>query len=141
MQEKSLNGRLKTLLEVLAIVGPILCLVDCIVIPLAILLLPLIGIHHVFHGIGDQLLAVIVLLICAPVIIPGFLKHRKKRVLALMALGFGMIFFASLAGETSQQHLHIVFSIAGSLMLIRANSDNKRFSKSAGKVCCDHGHV
>jgi hypothetical protein len=68
------KSRLKSAFEVLAVVGPIICLVDCIVIPIALLLLPLIGFHNVFHGIGDQVLAFLVLLLCGPSLIPGFLK-------------------------------------------------------------------
>lgn len=126
------------MLEVLAVVAPIICLVDCIVIPLALMLLPLVGVTHVFHGVGDQLLAVLVLLICAPVLIPGFLKHRRKSVLVLMSLGFGLIFFANMAGQAIDEGLHVVLSIAGSIMLIKANFDNKRFSKCS---CRHEGHA
>ncbi len=96
---KNMRNVLAKALETLAVIGPIICLVDCLVIPIAIAILPLAGMHHVFHGIGDQFLTFLVLAICAPVMLPGFFKHRRKSVLVMMGLGFGLIFFANYAGS------------------------------------------
>jgi hypothetical protein len=122
-------------LEVLAVVGPIICLIDCLVIPIALIVLPLVGINHICHGIGDQLLAFLVLAICAPTLIPSFLKHRQKSVLALMVLGFSLIFFANFAGHAIDETLHLAMSVIGSILLIKAGADNRRFNKCA----CRHG--
>lgn len=131
-QEESTN-RIKSALELLAVIGPIVCLVDCIVIPLALMVLPLVGIHQIYHGLSDQALAFVALILCAPSLIPGFLKHRRRRVLTLMAFGFGLIFVANLLGHAIDQSMHLLMTILGSLLLIKANSDNRRFSK-----CCSH---
>lgn len=124
--EKSL---FKSALELLAIVGPIICLIDCLVIPIMMAALPFVGAQHIFHGLSDQIQAIIVLCICLPVLIPGFLKHRRKRVLALMSLGFALIFFTNFAGHDIDNTLHTLITITGCLFLIKANFDNKHFSK------------
>ncbi len=131
-QEDSTN-RIKSALELLAVIGPIVCLVDCIVIPLVLIVLPLVGIHQIYHGLSDQVIAFIALILCAPSLIPGFLKHRRKRVLTLMAFGFGSIFIANFLGHVIDQSMHLLMTILGSLLLIKANADNRRFSK-----CCSH---
>lgn len=123
------TGSVRSVLETLSVVGPVICLVDCVVIPLVLALLPLSGIHHIYHGVFDQALAFIVVAICAPVIGTGFFKHRRKRVLILMSLGFGMMFFANFLGHCIDDTLHTVVTVVGSILLIKANLDNKRFSK------------
>ncbi|MBK9140976.1 MAG: MerC domain-containing protein [Candidatus Melainabacteria bacterium] len=130
------SAKLEESLAVLSIVAPIICLVDCLVIPAALVLLPAMGFHHVFHGISDQFFAIMVLLICGPVLIPGFLQHRKKRVLFLMALGFASIFLANFLSDRLDETLHLSLSVLGSACLIKANLDNKRLRKCG----CKHGH-
>ncbi|MGD9683274.1 MAG: MerC domain-containing protein [Candidatus Obscuribacterales bacterium] len=130
------SAKLEESLAVLSIVAPIICLVDCLVIPAALVLLPAMGFHHVFHGIGDQFFAILVLLICGPVLIPGFLQHRKKRVLFLMAIGFASIFLANFLSDRLDETLHLSLSVLGSACLIKANLDNKRLRKCG----CKHEH-
>ncbi len=127
---------IKAFLEVLALVAPIICLVDCIVIPIVLAVLPFVGIHHVWHGVSDQLLALIAVGICTPVILPGYFQHRRKSVLFLMAGGFSLIFFANFAGDFIDGTLHSLIAISGSALLIKANFDNKKFSKKCG--CHSH---
>ena len=136
LHNRSQDSQLKSVLEVLAVVGPIICLIDCIVIPVAVALLPLVGVQHIFHGISDQIITFIVLCICAPALLPGFLKHRKTSVLLLMGLGFGLIFCANFAGHAIDETLHTLITVTGSALLIKANLDNKRFSR--GHACCKH---
>jgi hypothetical protein len=128
------QNRLQGLCEFLAIVGPIICLIDCIVIPVALAVLPLFGMAHIFHGLSDQLLSFIVLGICAPVMIPTVLRHRNIKVLVLMCVGFVSIFFANYLniGET----LHLALSIVGSASLITAGFENRRLNRSA--CSCTH---
>jgi len=134
-QPQKSPSRLRTALEVLAVIGPIICLVDCVVIPLALMILPLVGIRQIYHGVGDQILLFVILAICMPALTLGFLKHRRKSVLALMAMGFGLIFFANLGGHLLDETIHLVVTLVGSVLLIKANLDNKRLSK-----CGCHSH-
>ncbi len=131
------TSRISSVLEFLAVVGPIICLVDCLVIPAACIALPLIGIHSICHGVGDQILTAGILALCAPGLLTRYMQHRKKRVLALAALGFALIFMANLAGVETDGTMHVAVTVIGSLLLIKANSDNKRYSKGCD---CHHQH-
>jgi hypothetical protein len=125
------------MIEVLSLVGPIICLIDCIVIPIVLFTLPLVGVHEICHGIGDQVLLLLVFAICMPTITAGFLKHRRKSVLLLMASGFVVMFFANFAGNLFDRTIHLMLSALGSLLLIKANLENKKYRGA----CCDHGHA
>jgi hypothetical protein len=127
-KEPSQSSCLTSILDVLALLGPVICLIDCLVVPIALAILPVAGVHPFFHGIGDQVLALLVLAILAPVLIPGFLRHRKKRVLALAALGFTLIFFANFLSHALDETMHVLLSIAGGLALFKANIDNRNWS-------------
>lgn len=128
---------LTKVLDILAVVAPIICLVDCIVIPVMLAVLPFIGIHQVWHGVSDQLLAMIAFCICTPAILPGYIQHRKPSVLFLMGGGFALIFLANFTGHLVDGVLHTVLAFLGSCMLIKANIENKKYSK---KCCCKHEH-
>ncbi len=141
MQKTSKNSKLVNTLEILGVLAPVLCLVDCIVVPLALLVLPFVGVTHVMHGMSDQLLTLLMVAICVPAVVPGFLKHRQVRVLALMAAGFGAIFFANIIGGAVDETVHFLLTACGSACLIKANWDNRRLSRvSASESCCSHDH-
>lgn len=136
--ERPLQDRprlVNSILETLAVVGPIICLVDCIVIPIVLAVLPFIGaagFQKVWHGVGDQLLALLVFLICTPVIIPGYIQHRKLSVILFMVAGFTFIFLANFVGTAFDESVHSILTIMGSCFLVKANWDNKRFRQT----CC-----
>ena len=141
MQKIRKNSKLVNTLEILGVLAPILCLVDCIVVPLALLVLPFVGVTHVMHGMSDQLLTLLMVAICVPAVVPGFLKHRQVRVLALMAAGFGAIFFANIIGGAVDETVHFLLTACGSACLIKANWDNRRLARvSASESCCSHDH-
>ena len=128
----------KSFLEVLAVVAPVICLVDCVVIPVILALLPFFGATgwlKIWHGVGDQFLALLVLLICTPVIVPGYIQHRKKSVLVFMAAGFTLIFLANFIGHPLDESVHTVLTLMGSCFLVKANWDNKRFRKACHSHC------
>ena len=135
----SITNRLKSALEILSVVGPIICLIDCIVIPVVLMVLPVVGVKQIFHGISDQILLLLVLSICTPTITIGFVGHRKISVLFFMAIGFGLMFLANFGGHTIDEGLHLLITTMGSAFLIKANWDNRKFSK--GKCCDQHHHL
>ncbi|MBX9696407.1 MAG: MerC domain-containing protein [Cyanobacteria bacterium] len=117
---------LKSVLEFLAVVAPIVCLIDCVVLPVACALLPLAGLNNVIHGINDQVLSLVVLAICLPVIGPGFYRHRSKKVLLLFASGISLMFFVNFAGIQLDRFVHMTIAFTTSFLLIKANLENKK---------------
>lgn len=140
VQTPTKMGKLANTLEIVSVLAPIICLVDCIVIPAALAILPFVGVHHVVHGMGDQLLTLLMVAICVPAMVPGFLKHRQVRVLALAAIGFSVIFFANIAGGSIDETLHILLTACGSVCLIKANWDNRRLLRNSNSGCCSQKH-
>jgi hypothetical protein len=138
LRNVTIPSKVEAVLEVLSVIGPIICLVDCIAIPLLLTVLPLVGVHQICHGVGDQLLLLLVLAICAPTLTIGFLKHKRKSVLVLMTLGFSLIFCANFAGHLIDETFHFVLTTIGSILLIRANLVNRSLRKTA---CCNHSHA
>ena len=130
------SDRCRSVLDFLAIVAPIICLIDCIVLPAVAVLLPFVSVGQMMHGISDQMIAAIVLAICMTAIVPGFLKHRSKRVLVLFSLGVSLLFFTSFIGHYVDQMVHTCLTIMVSFFLIKANLENKKLLSCA----CSHHH-
>ena len=130
------SDRCRSVLEFLAIVAPIICLIDCIVLPLAAAVLPFMSLGQMMHGVSDQMIAMIVLAICLTAIVPGFLKHRSKRVLFTFSLGISLLFFVSFMGHHLDQIVHACMTVAVSFLLIKANLENKKLLKCS----CSHHH-
>ena len=128
--------RWKDFIDVLSIIAPIICLFDCIVLPAMAILLPFVSVKQMMHGISDQMIALIVLGICMTAILPGFLRHRNRRVLILFGSGISLLFFVSFAGERLDQAVHVAMTLAVSFLLIKANLENKKLLACS----CHHHH-
>ncbi len=131
-----LKNHLKSASEFLAIAAPIICLFDCVVLPIFAVFAPFLG-HHVIHGVGDQFLTVLVLAVCLPFLIPGVRKHGNKRVLVLFASGACLMIFTNCLGEKIDSVLHIALSAVTSALILRANWLNKRLLSCS---CAHHHH-
>jgi MerC mercury resistance protein len=118
--------QIKSAVEILGLVAPILCLFDCIVLPVLPALLPLVGVHHIIHGISDQLLTLIVLTLCCPAILPGFFKHRNPRILIMFGVAAGLMLFINMISTGLDQLLHTALTLVSSGLLIKANLDNRK---------------
>lgn len=129
---------LASTLEILSIAGPIVCAIHCLLLPVIIAAMPLIGLQHWLHGVDEQRLTLAMLAICVPVLVPGFLKHRKKRVLVMMIAGFALILSAHYAERYIDATMHTVVAVFGSALLLKANWDNRRFTH--GHLLCGHAH-
>lgn len=130
------SDRWKSMLEFLAIVAPIICLIDCIILPLVAILLPFVSFGQFMHGLSDQAIGLAVITICMAAIVPGFLKHRSKRVLVLFSSGVTLMFFVSFLGEQLDHFVHAAMTVCVSFLLIKANMENKKLL-SCG---CGHHH-
>lgn len=113
----------------LGIAGSGLCLIHCLTLPMAAGLLPGLGIAFLADEIVHQLLAFALTALAGLAFIPGYRRHRDRRVLALMAIGLGLILFAT--GGEAVIDLHgageTILSVAGSLFLITAHYLNHSF--------------
>jgi MerC mercury resistance protein len=123
-------------LEFTATIAAVICAIDCVVIPTAVVFMPLFGLPNIVHGLNDQVAALILLSICIPAFLPSFLKHRNWRTLASMALGLTCVFFANFVLPDVDRMLHAGICLLGSICIIKANLDSRRLAKST----CDCHH-
>lgn len=131
---------LKLVSEFLAVAAPIICLFDCVVLPVLSAILPFVGIQHFVHGISDQFITALVLAICLPVLIPGIIKHKNKSVALMFSGAICLMLFTNFMGERIDQWLHISLTIATSILLIRSNWLNKQLLKAISPCACAHHH-
>jgi hypothetical protein len=143
MMTKPLRQYLKAASEFLAIAAPIICLFDCVVLPILAAFLPFIGMHNILHGVSDQFITALVLAICMPVLVPGILKHKNKSVALMFASACCLMLFTNIVSENMDIVLHTILTTATSVLLIRANWLNKRLLATvpASTNCsCKHHH-
>lgn len=130
------SAKIRSWADRLGLCLSLLCLIHCILTPIMLLLIPSLmlieesGAHEWFHR---GLFAVLPIFAIAA-FIPGYLRHRDKRVFywgtpGLVLLAIGIIVFE---GQMGPQALA---TIAGSLFLIRAHILNRQLC-----ACCETNH-
>ncbi|MBX9771240.1 MAG: MerC domain-containing protein [Candidatus Obscuribacterales bacterium] len=122
--------------NVLSVVGPSVCIVHCLAMPILLAVMPAFGLSKSLFGLNDQTIALIILPLCALAIVPGYFKHGQKRVLLSMFLGFSLVIFGSffaenMIGPTGE----IPVNVLGSVFLITASVMNHRL-----RSCFGHDH-
>jgi hypothetical protein len=113
----------------LGIVGSGLCLVHCLALPIMAGSLPSVGVAFLADEIVHQILAFALIAFAGLAFIPGYRRHRDRRVLALMTIGLGLILFATWGEAVADLHGvgETILSLAGSLFLITAHYLNHSF--------------
>lgn len=134
------KSRWKSVLDFLAVAGPIICLIDCVVLPVASALLPFLGHTDIGHGINDQAIVVLVLAICLPIIVPGYMKHRNNRVLGMFVAAISIMMFVNFSGIELGEFAHGCISLVTAFLLIKANRENKKLLTCACSFHLGHGH-
>ena len=107
-----------------------LCIVHCLLTPV------LLSMSAVFaHFLPSEewvhrLLAVFIALVGAIALVRGFRRHRRRRVICLMAGGLACIFLAAFQGDRFHSHVaEIGVTFLGSLLMISAHRLNHTFCK------------
>lgn len=127
-------------LNVLAIAGPSLCIVHCLAMPLLVALLPVIGLRGALAGLNEQMISLAVVPLCALAIVPGFLKHGRKRVVAMMLAGMACVLFGSFAADhVIQLGAETPVVVLGSLLLAAAGLLNIKLT-ACKQECAFHVH-
>ena len=139
----------------------LLCVIDCTVLPIVTILLPLLGLgvaasyatlNAKLHHIGHQMARYFVLPVGGFAMMMNYLKHAKKRLLFLSSLGMSLVYLAN-AGHNSpilalfpsqiahDLHcgtiLHRLVNILGCACLLSSNYLAKKISPAG---CGGHGH-
>jgi hypothetical protein len=121
----------------LGILASTVCFVHCLVTP-AVLSLSAVWVHSLpsderFH----RWMAVAVAGLGGLAAATGYRRHRRLRVLVLMAGGLSLIFAAAWFGNLMPSHsAEIITTMAGSCLMITAHLFNHTFCKKCDR--CDH---
>jgi hypothetical protein len=105
------------------------CLVHCLLTPLAISLFPNIIPYLPGDALFHRVLALSIVLLGAAAFIHGYLIHRRRPLLALVAAGMTLILTVAWAGESMNRTCELLLSIPGSLMLVAAHLLNRSFCR------------
>lgn len=132
----NLPARGRNFLNTLAVVGPIICIIHCIAMPVLLTALPLLQTGTCIDCCTEKYIAMPILAVCAVAILPGYLSHRRSSVLSLMLMGFAAILTSLFAEEQLGMFGHTVLAVMGSGFLITANLINRKYSKP----CCGEKH-
>lgn len=107
-----------------------LCVAHCLLTPVllsmsAVLAHCLPSEEHV-----HRTLAVFIALVGAVALMRGFRRHRRRRVIALMAAGLAILFFTAFYGDSLPNHVvEVTLTFCGSLLMISAHRINHTFCK------------
>ncbi|MDE2089871.1 MAG: divalent metal cation transporter [Gammaproteobacteria bacterium] len=127
----------------LGAVASTLCLIQCIASPLLIGLLPALSIGFLSGQHAQRMLALIVITVAAVSFLPGYTRHRKKRILGLMTVGLALLLFAAFRVEIAQTPgVGTAFLVFGGTLLVTAAWLNRSFCRLCSVCretpdCCD----
>ncbi len=107
-----------------------ICLVHCLLTPVAISLFPDIIPYLPGDSWFHRLLALGIVLFGLAGFVPGYLVHRRKPLLALIGAGMSLILAVAWSGEGMNRSLELLLSVAGSLMLVIAHLLNRSFCRA-----------
>jgi hypothetical protein len=144
-------------------VASLLCVIDCTILPIVTILLPLLGmgvaasyatLNARLHHIGHKMALYFVLPVGGFATVMNYLKHEKKRLVLLSSLGMSLVYLAN-AGHNSPilalfppkiAHdihcgtiLHRFVNILGCACLLSSNYLAKKVASAAG-CCVEHHH-
>lgn len=124
-----------TSLDNLGIVASMLCLVHCLALPFIITLVPFLGLQ-IFEGHEAHLwMGGFVWAFALFGMVPGYLKHQKRQVLAGMVIGLSLVTFAILGAEPLLgEQWELPFIVSGNLILVAVHWWNRGLFK------CGHEH-
>ena len=120
-----------------------LCVIHCVAMPFVIGFLPALGLEFLAHESIHRVLAFIVVGIAALAFMPGYRKHGKKYVLALMGVGLSSLLFAAFGAEALlDSWSEPVFTVLGGTLLVTAHWLNRSFCRLCSVCqdkpeCCD----
>lgn len=118
------------LLDNLGIAASSLCLVHCLALPIVLTFLPLLGWQFLLRHETHRLLAAFVVSFALMAVVPGYLKHRSRFVLAGMVAGVIAVLLATFwLGSLPDDRYELPLITAGNLLVVAAHLRNRALCK------------
>ena len=121
--------------DALGMAASVACMIHCLAMPVLLVVLPAWSSRFVHDDMTHYFLAAFVTAFCLMGILPGYLKHSRKSVLAMMVVGLSLVLFATFAaalliGERFEAPIITI----GNLLVVAAHYLNRKL------LCCAHAH-
>jgi uncharacterized membrane protein (UPF0136 family) len=114
-------------LDTLGIVASSICLVHCLAMPFLLLAIPTVTAKMVASDYTHFVLAGAVTAFCLLAIVPGYMRHNSKSVLALMIIGLTLVLTATfLLHLLGSEGLELPIISAGNVLVVFAHLRNRR---------------
>lgn len=122
----------------LGIALSLICLAHCLLLPVALVALPVVAVQWLQEGTVHVVMALALAPVAAFALIPGLKRHRSWRVAGAMASGLSLVSAAAFAGEGSVAHeWSIPLTVAGGAILVVAHFVNLSLCRSC-PACAAH---
>lgn len=115
----------------LGFAASLLCAVHCALLPLALAVLPALGLKVGGFVDFDQAFVVFATLLGATTLTLGYRRHKAFHALALLVPGIALVWVGSFTPLHDHGVGHVVLMVAGGLMLAAAHLVNLRLTHRA----------
>lgn len=124
--KETLFSKIVGFMDIAGVFASTLCLIHCLLLPIAIALLPVVAkpiMHHDWVHVG---LAGFVFAFCLIAYIPGYLQHHDKRLIYCGAIGISLVFFATFVARAWGEVMEASIITAGNTIIIFGHMLNRR---------------
>lgn len=124
----------------LGITLSVVCLLHCLMLPVAIAALPLVAAQWLRTGTFHTAMALVLLPVALRAVVPGLRLHGRASVAAAMAAGLALLSTAAFAGERLlSREWEIGLTLAGGAVLVTAHAVNLALCRAC-PACVTHDH-
>jgi hypothetical protein len=132
----SVEARLHRHADLAGVTASTICLLHCLLTPLAVSLFPNVVPYLPGDAWFHRLIAAGILLFGLAGFVPGYRLHRRTHLLPVIAAGVALILVVAWSGEGLNRTLKLTLSVAGSLLLVTAHLLNRSFCRQC-RACSD----
>lgn len=133
-QEQDVQLKVISAIDTAGVVASTICMIHCLSMPFLMAIFPLVAAELFEAEWIHQVLGFFVLSTCLMAFVPGYLRHRDKRLIYIGVVGVGLVFLGTLVIRHSMGEIgEIVFMTLGNTVLVFGHILNFKLS---GKTHC-----
>lgn len=119
-------SRLIGFVDIAGVLASTLCMIHCLALPIFVFLLPVMAKPLMEHDIVHVGLAGFVLAFCVMAFLPGYLKHKDKRLIWIGFTGVCLVFFATFVARSWGEIVEACVITAGNTIIIFGHFLNRK---------------
>lgn len=133
--KETLLSRFIGIMDIAGVFASTVCTIHCLLLPIVVVALPMLAKPLVEHDIVHVSLAGFVFLFCLTAYLPGYLKHRDKRLIFIGILGVSLVFFATFMARVWGEIIEAAIITAGNTIIIFGHLLNRKLLEHSN---CKH---